>query len=501
MTATTLHPWAAPISLAYLPRDLTPALSAVAEAIFAWLREAGCTVTTEPNQDTDLIVTTARYGENVTRDEALLFHAKRRYRLSRRPQILTLVDIPEPDYQAWMAHFTRLAELPEAEAFQDRYAGLGPQAAEVIAHQARRGGPVLAISRLLQAQMLSIRLMAVRTVNGQPYRALHFDLAGARPVSDATNLEAFGAEAGARLIAAVCAHEVNSHIIESGSIDAEAWAQLEGPDAMVRAGVMFTEYGFFTTPFYVEKLLGYRGISDAISAQFSEGCYAVYEPDIPGMLTTATGSSRLVDKRSITRQDQAVVVGIKPGRDGAIVRPVEGIPTVVPSVEAVELMGLCQAVPVHPRRNRHGDLVQVPNVRAILHGHLGVEAFDPRHVEVVRLEPLFYSQLVSCGTGALANGTAVAFASSEALRSLEDPRRVVFLEQPGHGVLVAEKWLPGDKPGQPFDLIRHALEVGYLRMSYDIAQGPVHWVPAATGDDALCRRVLASSDVAIPLPA
>src|SRR5688572_31861046 len=37
--------------------------------------------------------------------------------------------------------------------------------------------------------------------------------------------------------------------------------------SMIRAGSIFTEFGFFTTPFYVEKLLGYRGLSDAISAQ------------------------------------------------------------------------------------------------------------------------------------------------------------------------------------------------------------------------------------------
>jgi hypothetical protein len=262
---------------------------------------------------------------------------------------------------------------------------------------------------------------------------------------------------------------------------------------------MFTDYGFFTTPFYIEKILGYRGISDAISAQFSEGCYAIYEPDIPGMITTATGSARLVDKRAITRRDQAVVVGLKAGREGAIVRPVEGNDTVVPSVEAVELMGLCLAVPTHFRRNRQGERISVPNVRAILHGHLGVESFDPQHVEAVMLDPLFYTQLVSCGTGALANGTAAAFASSEALRTLDDPRRVVFLEQPGHGILVAEKWLPGDQPGRPFDLIHHALLAGHLRLSYEIAQGPVRWEAGVSDSGQLVqRRLLADGGLAIP---
>jgi hypothetical protein len=501
MNTMPLHPWVSPISLAYLPRTTTPALQQAVTAVFDWLRTAGCEVTDQPYSGTDVIITTAQFGETVHRDEALLFHAKRRYRLSRRPQILTVVDIAEDDYQRWLRHFERLAQLPEEEAHQDRYPGLGPQAAEVISHQARRGGPVLAVSRLLQAQMISIRVMALRTEQGRPYRAMHFDLAGARPVSDATDLEAFGAEAGARILSAVCAHEVNAHAIVDDPVPAAVWAELEGPDAMMRAGLTFTEYGFFTSPFHIEKILGYRGISDAISAQFSEGCYAVYEPDIPGLLTTATGSSRLVDKRAITRQDQAVVVGVKPGRDGALVRPVEGMESVVPSVEAVEMMGLCQAVPAHVRVNRRGEPVTTPNARAVLHGHLGVERFDPAHVEVVRLDPLFYTQLVSCGTGPLANGTAAAFAASEALRSLDDPRRVVFLEQPGHGVMVVEKWPAADEPARPFDLIRRALEAGHLVMSYDIAQGPVTWVPDLGADGRpIMRRVLDVAPEALATP-
>jgi len=272
-------------------------------------------------------------------------------------------------------------------------------------------------------------------------------------------------------------------------VPAELWESLASPDVMVRAGSMFTQFGFFTTPLYVEKLLGYRGISDAISAQFSEGCYAVYEPDIPGLLTTATGSSRLVDKRSISRLDQAVVVGTRSDHEGAMVRPVAGMDRVVPSVEAVEMMGLCERVPHHQHLNSHGSPVMVPNVRAILHGHLGVAAYDPERVEAVMLAPLFYSQLVSCGTGALAEGTAAAFARSASLKDLSDPRRVIFLEQPGHGVMVVEKWPPTDDGSQPFETIHDYLSRGVLQMTLDIAQGLIRWemVPGADGQSRMQR--------------
>jgi len=501
MKPKLLHTWTRPISIAYLPRTRTPGIELALAALFGWLREAGCTVQPEPDATTDVIVTTGQFGEWVGRDEALLFHAKRLYRLGRRPTILTVVDITEDEYQAQLTHFRSLGQMPEAEAALHQYPGLGPQAAEVIAHQAQRGGPELAMGRYLQSRYISIRVMALRTVNGRPHRAVHYDLAGARPVSDATHLGDFAADAGARMLAAICAAEVNHHSYDLPAISAETWAGLATPDAMVAAGLTFTRYGFFTTPIMVDKVLGYRGLGDAISAQYSEGCYAVYEPEVQGLITTATGSSRLVDKRAITRTDQAVVVGVLPARDGVLVRPVAGMETVVPSVEAVEMMALCESVPAHVRGNRQGAEVRVPNVRAILHGHLGVESYDPAFVEAVTLEPLYYTQLVSCGTGPLAVGTAAAFARSAALRDLADPRRVVFLEQPGHGVMLIEKWPAPDSPEPPFSAFLEALDAGHIRMSFNIAQGPMHWERTSAGGVVTLNRVLAPEAVAALTPA
>ena len=491
MAAPSLHPWVHPFSLAFVPGPSSPAIEQVRRVLFGWLERAGCTITTEPNNSTELIVTTNVFGRTVHRDDSLFFHAKRRYRLSQRPTILTIVDIPEAEYQSWVTHFEELVKLPEEAALTEQYAGLGPQAVEVIAAQARRGGPELAIGRLIQGQVLSIRVMALRTENGRPYRAMHFDLAGARPVSDATDLDAFAEDVGSRWLAAVCATEVNHHSFSEQALPGDIWTGLSGPDAMVRAGQLFTRYGFFTTPTEVEKILGYRGIGDAISAQYSEGCYGVFEPDIPGLLTTATGSSRLVDKRSITRTDQAIVVGLAPGGDGAIVRPVAGMEPVVPSVEAVEMMSICEAVPTHTRVNSRGEPVTVPNVRAILHGHLGVDAYNPTRVESVNLDPLYYTQLVSCGTGPLARGTAAAFARSQALSNRDDPRSLVFLEQPGHGVIVVEKWTEAGALRPAFDLIREALTEGHLQMSFDIPQGPFGWETTTSLDGQPMRRKVA----------
>ena len=126
MPTKNVHTWTHPISIAYMPGDNTPALDLASRALLDWLRGAGCTVTDLPENSTDLIVTTRRFGNIVGREEALFFNAKRQYRLSTRPQVLTLVDVPESEYQSLVEHFTQIAKMPEAEASLKRYSGLGP---------------------------------------------------------------------------------------------------------------------------------------------------------------------------------------------------------------------------------------------------------------------------------------------------------------------------------------------------------------------------------------
>jgi len=466
------HAWVHPISIAYLPEARTPALDTTLASLSAQLSIDGCGITDLPNNETDLIITSARFGQPIEREVALLFHAKRKFQLNRRPVILTFVDIPEADYQHWLAQFAELARQPEEALNAPHLTGLGPQAVEVLATQARRGGPEVALGRFLQGQTKSMRVIALRTDGERVVSATHFDLAGAHPTTVAADWQPFIENMAHRILTAICAREVDQHLFLPDLLSKTAWEALATPEAMVKAGATFTEFGFFTTPVSVEKILGYRGLSDAISAQYSEGCYAVFEPDLPGLLTTATGSSRLVDKRSITRADQAIVMGLTPYRDGALVRSVAEMDRVVPSVEAVEMMGICAAVGSHTRTDSRGDPVQVPNIRAILHGHLGVAAYDPAHIEAVLLEEPYYEHLVSCGTGALAQGTAAAFARSVALRDLTDPRQVVFLEQPGHGLVVVEKWVEGVAP---FEAIHHCLCSGQMQLTMTIPQGKVAW--------------------------
>jgi len=121
---------------------------------------------------------------------------------------------------------------------------------------------------------------------------------------------------------------------------------------------------------------------------------------------------------------------------------------------------------------------QVPVARSKLHGHRGVRAFDPELVEFVPLDPAYYHLPVSCSTDAQARGIVGAFARSEALRNPKDPRLLVFTVLPGHGLVMAEKWVP-DKA--PFQLMWEAMDAGRVVIDSHVPQGPFTYVPDENG--------------------
>ena len=75
MKPSPLHAWVRPISIAYLPGALTPAVEQTISGLLEWLQFAGCTVTDTPTSETDLILTTSRLGTLTPREDALFFHA------------------------------------------------------------------------------------------------------------------------------------------------------------------------------------------------------------------------------------------------------------------------------------------------------------------------------------------------------------------------------------------------------------------------------------------
>lgn len=200
--------------------------------------------------------------------------------------------------------------------------------------------------------------------------------------------------------------------------------------------------------------------------------------------STITGSARPVQKENITDEDLAVIVGIKPEQDGALVRKIEGHPSYPPSSEAVEMLGMDLYLPKISLRS--GE--QVPVIRSKLHGHRGVQSFDPRYVEYVSVPESYLYYPVSCSTDAQFHAVQQAFTSSSALQNPSDPRQIIFTVLPGHGLVIVEKSVEGK---QAFQAIWEAMDSGAIEITNFIPQGPFVF----QADGGRCYLPVTSGDV------
>src|SRR5512147_576139 len=108
ITTKSPHAWWRNIHVAYVPGQTTPLLDQVAGNLLDYLRINGHTVQNEPVDDTDVILTTALFGEPVRWREAMLFTARRRFKLEHSPTIFTLVQIRPEKFHEMLDYFERV---------------------------------------------------------------------------------------------------------------------------------------------------------------------------------------------------------------------------------------------------------------------------------------------------------------------------------------------------------------------------------------------------------
>ncbi len=475
--AKPLHPWLRRVRVAFVPGPMSPLLEGVADGILRVFRRLGHDVQEVPDDSTDAIITTAPYGKPLRWRDALLFTARRRFHLKRTPTLYTLVHVRPGEFRRMLNYFRRVLRKERPDPKDYDFPGLAPQAYRVLHEQGRRGGPILALQRLLQAQTKSIRVLLV-VGEDEPEAAYHFDLVGAFPKSSAEDPNLFYEDIVLRMVTTLSTREVTQHEVVGEPIPRRVWDSLTAPKAMQHAARELGKRNFFTEMVRIADLVQVPAIADAVASQYSEGCFATWEPRINALIATVTGSARPVDKDNITEDDLAVIVGVRADGHGALVRHVEGKRNDPPSSEAVEMMDMDSLLP----RVRLGDewpvQAEVPVVRSKLHGHRGIAAYDPSRVEFVPLDEPYYHFLVSCATEAQARGIKGAFARSQALQNPDDPRQVVFTVLPGHGVVMAEKWVPGK---EPFQLFWEYMDAGYLVIDSHVPQGPMWYVPDEHG--------------------
>lgn len=471
------HPWLQPQEVAFVPRYHHPVTEKVLEGLQHTFVQLGHTLVPQPRpESTTMVITSAPYGQDVYWKEALLFNLRRLYGLRRVANFWTVVTVErdrlEKDLERIQQALTRGVEgLQELD-----FPGLAPSAAGALWEQGRRGGAIAVLERIVQTQAKSIRVLLVVVEGKEPQEAYLFDLVGAYPRVENRHPQHFYQELVLRMVTLASTRTVNQHQMTDDPVPRRVWETLPVPKAMLQASRELAQRDFFSPVVRVADFTRVPAaliISAMIAEQYSEGCYATWEPQLDALIATVTGSARTVHKSQLTENDLAVLVGVREDGMGAYYRPVEGLSNDPPSSEAVELYGMDAGL---PRISWQGK--QVPVARSKLHGHRGVAAYDPARVEFIPLPASYHVYPVTCASEAQALAVMDAFRRAECLRNPDDPRTLAFTIIPCHGIIVVEKWVPGKAP---FQEIWEAMDQGALQISLAVPQGPFGYRPGPDG--------------------
>ena len=461
MTTKPTHAWLKKLRVGYVPNEPSAAMDEFAEQLREQFNALGHDAPSIPDGHMDVLFPTARYGDPVPWRQALFFTARRRFGLENDPELFTLVDMTVDEYESVLDHFENVLdrEPPDPEDF--KFPGLAPDSYRVLVEQGRRGGPIMALERLVQAHAKSIRVILL-VEDGKPRWVHYFDLVGANPRIELTD-EAGYQDLVMRIVTVMSTEEVTNHQVVGDLLPHSDWVESKGRKGMLKAGPALGQRNFFTEMVRISDLVQVPAISQGVANQYSEGCFATWDPQLDALISTVTGSARPVEKDDLKEEDLAVIVGVREDGLGALVREVDGKQNDPPSSEAVELMDMDRLL---PRVEQDG--AAVPVVRSKLHGHRGIGGYDPGLVEYAPLEPPYYYYPVSCATSAQAEGIKGAFSRAESLQNPDDPRQISFTVLPGHGVIISEKWVPGKVP---FQLIWEAMDSGALQVDNHVPQG------------------------------
>jgi hypothetical protein len=473
-----IHAWLKTIEVSFVPGPMSAMLEETVDGILNRFSDLGHKVVDTPTDNTKVLFTTAPFGEPLPWRQSLFFTARHKFGLKHSPDLYTIIQISSKEFDQWISKFKKaLAKDPpdEKEFLLD---GLSPTAPRVLIDQGARGGPILSMSRMMQAQAKSIRVLLV-VGDDHPERVYHFDLVGAYPVSINTDPTAFYNDIALRIVTTESTKEVTNHQIIEPIVTRAEWQNMTTPEAMHNAGQQLGERGFFTDMVRIEDLVQVPAVNEGVARQYSEGCFATWDSSINALVATVTGSARPVHKGKLTDDDLALITAVKSDGSGAVVRHVEGKRNDPPSSEAVEMMDMDTLLP-HIKKDDVKS--EIPVIRSKLHGHRGVRAFNPKLVEYVPLDPPYYHYLVSCATEAQARGIKSAFSRAQTFLNPDDPRQIAFTVLPGHGVVMAEKWKAGKVP---FQTIWEAMDSGDLEIDPHVPQGEMSYEPAADGRLAL----------------
>lgn len=468
------HDWLKQIHLAFVPGYSTPVLAEAIAGLLGHFSALGHVVEETPGDETNVILSTAPFGTPLKWRQAMIFTARSRFKLSHTPAFITLMHCTPAQFKDMVARLEAALRKPQPDPADFDFPGLAETAYKTLYEQGHRGGPILAMERVLQTQAMSIRVLLVVGDN-RPEAIYHFDLVGAFPASMRNGGDAatMYRDAALRVATAMSSTDIHHHSTVGDPLPRAIWDEMTTPDAMCHAARELGLRNFFTDTVHVSSLTQVPAVGHSIANQYSEGCFSTWDTDIDALVATVTGSARPVEKAAITEADLVIITGVRADGMGALVRHVVDKANDPPSSEAVEMYDMDADLP----QVRLDDGSLAPVIRSKLHGHRGVLAYDPRHVEYVALDSPYFSYPVTCGTDAQARGVRYAFARSQAFRNPNDPRQVAFTILPGHGVIFGEKWIDGK---EPFQVMWEYMDAGYIEIDSHVPQIAFDYVP---GDD------------------
>ncbi len=477
--ARPIHDWLRQLHVAFVPGAMTPVLEEAVAGLLDQFPARGHVVQDVPDNDTDLILTTAPFGCALNWRQALMLTGRQRFKLDHTPTVATMVHVRPAELGQLVCYFEDVLQKSPPDPADFEFDGLAPGAYKTLYEQGHRGGPMLAIQRMVQAQVKCLRVLLV-VGEDRPEGVYQFDLVGAYPLSKPNGDDrSMYDDIVLRMATCLSSVDINRHRAEGEPLAHEMWAGLTTPPAMRRAGYELGVRNFFTETVVVSTLAHVPAVSGVVASQYSEGCFGTWEPSLDALIATVTGSARPVDKTAITDDELVIITGVRPDYMGALVREVTGKRNDPPSSEAVEMFDMDRYLPRIELGPEWPLPASVPVIRSKLHSHRGVKAFNPALVEYVPLDEPYLHYFVTCGTDSQARGVRDAFGRSQAMQNPDDPRQVAFTILPGHGVVLGEKWAAGK---EPFQLFWEYMDAGHIVIDSHVPQGLFDYRPDGAGE-------------------
>lgn len=253
-----------PLSFSYLGNASTPLLRSFSKRLLNELASCGHRYDAVPHNSTNAVLCTADFGVVVGWRQAPLFSLRSRFTLERSPITITLMHVTEEELKGLLDHLQQALDKPNPDPDDYDFPGLVKGSYRILHEQGRRGGAILALIRLLQAQTKSIRIVLL-VGEDTPVGAYLFDLVGSHPYTSNNNESNFYHEIARKIISTVDTQELTDHVFTAKCLSHDLWSSLDTPRDMCKAAYEFGSRGLFTRMVRIKDLIRVPAVSDSLA--------------------------------------------------------------------------------------------------------------------------------------------------------------------------------------------------------------------------------------------